>query len=355
MATAPHHAWDDLTEDQAKLVCERWGLHTTYDGDTGQQRPALYKDRVMADPRAQAEPVRGVTGTAEKAPTRPFGKKGKGWWKGKGKYGKYQVGDYLAWCAVTETWTTTGSWEDWKNKKKFREKSMAPVHDGDAAAVIAKNLGRRVENDRRRPEQKKGLAAGGKRDRSKPKRKKLNLPDVLSEEEDEGEKVPRGLACAVTALDFTSALDGTGIPEYLQADMFVNLLQLNLSHNKLDEVGELGGFVHLEELDLSHNSINDDWLDELGKMTGLIRLYLDHNEIETIEPLTKLTELEELNLSHNEINQETINVNPGVGASMKSNWGNLEHLDLRGNDLVSTVFPWKELKEKRGQLIQIYV
>ena len=87
--------WEALTQWQAKIVCLEWGLLTG---------PACFIARVKDDPLACQPPREGAIGTVEKAPTKPYGKKGKE--------------KYLAWCEVTKAWTEKSCWQDHERSNK---------------------------------------------------------------------------------------------------------------------------------------------------------------------------------------------------------------------------------------------
>jgi hypothetical protein len=87
--------WEALTQWQAEIVCLEWRLLSG---------PDCFIARVKDDPRACQPPREGAIGTVEKAPTKPYGKKGKE--------------KYLAWCEVTKAWTEKSCWQDHERSNK---------------------------------------------------------------------------------------------------------------------------------------------------------------------------------------------------------------------------------------------
>ena len=74
---------------------------------------------------------------------------------------------------------------------------------------------------------------------------------------------------------------------------------LDLSHNSIENIYELGSLKHLEELDLSSNEISD--IDMLENLVSLEILYLDFNRIEDLSVLLKLEELKFVSVSNNPV------------------------------------------------------
>lgn len=95
----------------------------------------------------------------------------------------------------------------------------------------------------------------------------------------------------LTSKDFDELL-----PEIKQ---LVELIYLNLSENKINDIKSLSQLTELTRLDLNSNKIND--IEILRQLTKLTTLNLSYNQISNIEALTQLTKLKELNLLRNQV------------------------------------------------------
>jgi Leucine-rich repeat (LRR) protein len=107
-----------------------------------------------------------------------------------------------------------------------------------------------------------------------------------------------------------------------------NLKNLNLSHNKIQDINIFTGnekLNNLKQLNLSHNEISDVAGISNGKLSNLLDLDLSFNKIEAIdfiESNTNLDTLEKLNLSNNQIKQ-----------LLKINLKNIKYLNILDNEL----------------------
>lgn len=79
----------------------------------------------------------------------------------------------------------------------------------------------------------------------------------------------------------------------------VNLLALDLSHNRLLDISDLTSLTHLRELYLTNNRIG--YIDALAYCPDLRVLDLSDNDVDDITPLFDLDNLEYVNLSGNRI------------------------------------------------------
>ena len=101
-----------------------------------------------------------------------------------------------------------------------------------------------------------------------------------------------------------------------------DVIELNLSECKLEEVPNLLAFEKLQILNLSYNKIGH--IDGLDKLTNLQSLDLRWNQLTRIEGLDELTNLQSLDLSGNQLTR--------IDGLDKLT--NLQSLDLSGNQLV---------------------
>ena len=79
----------------------------------------------------------------------------------------------------------------------------------------------------------------------------------------------------------------------------LNLLALDLSHNRLLDISDLTALTHLRELYLTNNRIG--YIDALAYCPDLRVLDLSDNDVDDISPLLDLDHLEYVNLSGNRI------------------------------------------------------
>ena len=77
----------------------------------------------------------------------------------------------------------------------------------------------------------------------------------------------------------------------------IGVTNLDLSHNKIENIYEINSLERLEELDLSNNDIVN--IDQLIGLDNLETLYLDSNQIDDIEILLKLKELKFVSILDN--------------------------------------------------------
>ena len=122
------------------------------------------------------------------------------------------------------------------------------------------------------------------------------------------------------------------------------VIELNLSKCKLEEVPNLLAFEKLQILNLSHNKIGH--IEGLDKLANLQSLNLWHNQLVRIEGLDQLTNLQSLILSGNQLtriegldkltNLQSLNLwnNQLVRIEGLDKLTNLQSLDLSGNQLV---------------------
>ena len=69
----------------------------------------------------------------------------------------------------------------------------------------------------------------------------------------------------------------------------IGVTNLDLSHNKIENIYEINSLEQLEELDLSNNDIVN--IDQLIGLDNLDTIYLDSNQIDDIEILLKIKQL----------------------------------------------------------------
>jgi Leucine-rich repeat (LRR) protein len=101
-----------------------------------------------------------------------------------------------------------------------------------------------------------------------------------------------------------------------------NLLYLNLSNNSIASIQKINEFPKLVELNLnSNNIVNLDWIDE--NFPRLKKLHMADNLLKEINGFLYLSELSHLNLSKNNI----FNIK-----NLENNY-NLQHLDLSHNNI----------------------
>ena len=95
-----------------------------------------------------------------------------------------------------------------------------------------------------------------------------------------------------TALElYVKDLQGMGL--------FVNLIELDMTQNKIVDLSPLSSLSNLTRLNLTQNDIVD--LSPLASLTKLDYLHLQDNEINDLSALASLTELTELNIQENQI------------------------------------------------------
>ena len=104
---------------------------------------------------------------------------------------------------------------------------------------------------------------------------------------------------------------------------FTNLSYLNLSFNRISDVGSISHLVSLKSLDVSHNKIFD--LSPIKKMISLEILRIESNLIECIKPIFNLVNLKQLLMSDNKVIWEEL--------VYLENLNNLEIINLGKNPL----------------------
>jgi Leucine-rich repeat (LRR) protein len=118
-----------------------------------------------------------------------------------------------------------------------------------------------------------------------------------------------------------------GVIELVGIAQCPNLLDLNLSHNEIVDVGSLANLTKLERLDLSDNHLRGGaGIEGIAACENLGTLNLSGNELVDISLLAGLEGLTELNLSRNEITDVSpLLANLGLGSG--------DRVDLRLNPL----------------------
>ncbi len=100
-----------------------------------------------------------------------------------------------------------------------------------------------------------------------------------------------------------------------------NLTRLDLSHNKITDVGVLKNNLKLQELDLSYNCLdttdNKNSIMSLNRLSKLQKLNLENNKINDISPISNLTDITDLNLNSNKITPSSIDSIVGLSALKK--------------------------------------
>ena len=104
---------------------------------------------------------------------------------------------------------------------------------------------------------------------------------------------------------------------------FTNLTYLNLSFNRMSEIGGISHLENLRILDVSHNKIFD--ITAIKKMISLKILRIESNLIELIKPICNLVNLKQLFLADNKIIWEEL--------VYLENLNNLEIINLGKNPL----------------------
>ena len=82
-----------------------------------------------------------------------------------------------------------------------------------------------------------------------------------------------------------------------------SIVSLDLSHNRIHDLGPLRSLTNLRYLYLTDNQISD--LSPLSSLTNLQALYLNYNQISDLTPLQSLTNLSYLWISDNRISDLT--------------------------------------------------
>uniref|UniRef100_A0A183BIB4 Death domain-containing protein n=1 Tax=Globodera pallida TaxID=36090 RepID=A0A183BIB4_GLOPA len=112
----------------------------------------------------------------------------------------------------------------------------------------------------------------------------------------------RSLDCANLPLKHCTEIDASQNELIQMRSLFPlshNLVQLNLSDNRISSLGSLNSFVCLQTLDLSHNRI--EHFPVIDQLSQLCCLNLASNHIKSVPNLSKLTSLVELDLHGNSI------------------------------------------------------
>ncbi|CDW90765.1 centrosomal protein of 97 kda [Stylonychia lemnae] len=110
----------------------------------------------------------------------------------------------------------------------------------------------------------------------------------------------------------------------------INLIVLNLSHNKISKISNLSQLNQLKSLILSSNSIS--LIEGLEQLQSLELLDLSYNQISVIENIAKCLELNSLSLAHNnikEIGDLSENITLEVIDLRNNKIKNLEDIDLK--------------------------
>ena len=107
------------------------------------------------------------------------------------------------------------------------------------------------------------------------------------------EFLPKDLAY----LDGELILADEGISDLTGLEHCTNLLSLDLSRNRIENIFDLSSLVYLEKLDLSFNEIEN--IQHLSGLHSLTSLDLSFNRIEEVSELNRLQNLKYLNLAGN--------------------------------------------------------
>lgn len=100
-----------------------------------------------------------------------------------------------------------------------------------------------------------------------------------------------------------------------------NLKSLNLGHNSISDITNIGKLTQLESLNLGSNKITD--ISPLEGLICLTNLNLANNKIQSLAPLKELTNLKFLNASYNKLSRVIV----------LSNLRQLEVLNVSGNKI----------------------
>ncbi|MFX1257297.1 MAG: leucine-rich repeat domain-containing protein [Promethearchaeota archaeon] len=113
----------------------------------------------------------------------------------------------------------------------------------------------------------------------------------------------------------------SGILEIKKLEKFTNLIELDLSFNRISEIKGLDNLTNLRVLNLRRNRISE--INGLDKLINLENLSLEGNQIREIKGLTTLTKLKRFDLGYNRISE----------IKGLENLGKLEELLLHDNKI----------------------
>lgn len=111
---------------------------------------------------------------------------------------------------------------------------------------------------------------------------------------------------ALSNLNNLVKLDVSGNREIADVSVIKNMTKLeslNVAHNKIENVEELGKAENLTYLDISYNNISE--LPDLSKLKKVYFLDAAYNQLTDVSALSGMTELQTLNLSGNDIKDIT--------------------------------------------------
>ncbi|XP_058768228.1 receptor-like protein EIX1 [Vicia villosa] len=144
----------------------------------------------------------------------------------------------------------------------------------------------------------------------------------------------------LTSLSLQENQLGGKIPNCIGS--FSHLIELNLHGNELVGVvpPSLGNLSNLQTLDLGLNSylsVNDfEWLSHLSNLRQLdLTMVILSLVVDWLSSISKISSLSELHLSDCRLHNITLKSIPHLNSSIS-----LKSLDLRGNNLNSSILPW---------------
>lgn len=148
---------------------------------------------------------------------------------------------------------------------------------------------------------------------------------------------------------------------------YTKLHDLDLSHNQLSDIEQLGLLKKIKYLNLSYNQLKIDDFSQLGLLVKLHNLNLSQNQITEIKKWPILKRLHSLDLSNNTLsdlgdfchkkNPSLIWIDLSNNAFINSislmqftQYESLVHLNLSGNNLIELGF-LKKLKKRKCEVI----